>query len=115
MRDGVDAEAAALGLFGGLILYGLQHATDDPVGEALAGVVGPLVRAIAAGETDRFRICANDGCGWAFEDTSRGGRRRWCEMSSCGNRAKVRRFRSRRKGGGPRIDRADTLGAGGRR
>ena len=59
--------------------------------------------AIATGETARFRVCANDGCRWVFEDTSRGGRRRWCDMSSCGNRAKVRRFRSRRRRGeGPR-------------
>lgn len=80
---------------------GHRHSADDPVGEALAGVVEPLVRAIAAGEASRFRICANDGCRWVFEDTSRGGRRRWCDMSSCGNRAKVRRFRSRRKDGDP--------------
>lgn len=78
---------------------GHRHTADDPVGEALAGVLGPLVRAIATGETGRFRICANDGCRWVFEDTSRAGRRRWCDMSSCGNRAKVRRFRSRRREG----------------
>ena len=76
---------------------GHRHTADDPVGEALAGLVGPLVRSIAAGETGRFRICANDGCRWVFEDTSRGGRRRWCDMTSCGNRAKVRRFRSKRR------------------
>jgi predicted RNA-binding Zn ribbon-like protein len=76
---------------------GHRHTADDPVADALAGLVGPLVRAIAAGETGRFRICANDGCRWVFEDTSRGGRRRWCDMTSCGNRAKVRRFRSKRR------------------
>jgi predicted RNA-binding Zn ribbon-like protein len=76
---------------------GHRHTAVDPVGEALAGLAGPLVRAIGAGETGRFRICANDGCRWVFEDTSRGGRRRWCDMTSCGNRAKVRRFRSKRR------------------
>jgi predicted RNA-binding Zn ribbon-like protein len=59
--------------------------------------VEPLVKAIAAGETARFRICANDGCRWVFEDSSRAGRRRWCDMASCGNRAKVRRYRDRRR------------------
>ena len=49
------------------------------------------------GDTTGFRICANDACRWVFEDTSRGGRRRWCDMQSCGNRAKVRRFRSRQR------------------
>jgi predicted RNA-binding Zn ribbon-like protein len=76
---------------------GHRHSVDDPTGEALARVTQPLVEAIASHSTDRFRICANDGCRWVFEDTSRGGRRRWCDMNTCGNRAKVRRFRSRHR------------------
>jgi predicted RNA-binding Zn ribbon-like protein len=87
----------------GGIGVGHRHTDEDPTGEALARVIAPLVEALAAGETDRFRICANDGCRWVFEDTSRAGRRRWCDMSSCGNRAKVRRYRSKQKaadGGG---------------
>jgi predicted RNA-binding Zn ribbon-like protein len=76
---------------------GHRHRSDDPAGEALARLVQPMVEAIAAGTTDRFRICANDGCRWVFADTSRAGRRRWCDMASCGNRAKVRRYRSRRR------------------
>jgi predicted RNA-binding Zn ribbon-like protein len=74
-----------------------RHRTEDPTGEALARAATPLVEAISAGESARFRICANDGCRWVFEDTSRAGHRRWCDMSTCGNRAKVRRFRSRRR------------------
>ncbi len=74
-----------------------DHRRDDPTGEALARLAMPLVEAIASGRTDRFRICANDGCRWVFEDSSRAGRRRWCDMSTCGNRAKVRRFRSRQR------------------
>jgi predicted RNA-binding Zn ribbon-like protein len=80
------------------IAVGHRHVDDDPTGEALARIVQPLVDAIAAGETSRFRVCANDGCRWVFEDTSRAGRRRWCDMTTCGNRAKVRRFRSKRRG-----------------
>jgi len=74
-----------------------RHQEDDPTGEALARAAAPLVEAIAVGATDRFRICANDGCRWVFEDASRAGRRRWCDMATCGNRAKVRRYRSRRR------------------
>ena len=76
-----------------------DHRHDDPTGEALARAAMPLVEAIATGQTDRFRICANDGCRWVFEDSSRAGRRRWCDMTTCGNRAKVRRFRSRQREG----------------
>jgi len=74
-----------------------RHPDDDPTGEALARLAMPLVEAIAAGDTTRFRICDNDACRWAFEDASRAGRRRWCDMATCGNRDKVRRFRSRQR------------------
>lgn len=52
---------------------------------------------------DRPRVgrCANDECGWLFLDTSRGGRRKWCVMDDCGNRAKVRRHRRRARASKP--------------
>nr|WP_055501631.1 ABATE domain-containing protein [Nonomuraea pusilla] len=43
---------------------------------------------------DRIRACGR--CGWLFLDSSRGGRRRWCSMSVCGNREKARRHRQSR-------------------
>ena len=42
------------------------------------------------------RECQGEDCGWLFLDTSRNRTRRWCDMSDCGNLAKVRRFRRRR-------------------
>ena len=36
------------------------------------------------------------GCGWLFLDSSRSGNRRWCDMRTCGNRAKARAHYSRR-------------------
>ncbi|MGQ9555340.1 MAG: CGNR zinc finger domain-containing protein [Anaerolineae bacterium] len=39
----------------------------------------------------RVRQCAGDPCGWLFLDESRNRSRRWCDMRSCGNRAKARR------------------------
>lgn len=44
---------------------------------------------------ERVRACEGDGCALVFVDTSRAGRRRWCSMLGCGNRAKVREFRER--------------------
>jgi predicted RNA-binding Zn ribbon-like protein len=41
---------------------------------------------------DRIRACSR--CGWLFLDSSRGGRRRWCSMNTCGNREKARRHRT---------------------
>lgn len=46
----------------------------------------------------RIRRCANDQCLWLFVDDSKSGTRRWCDMSSCGNRAKARRHYARVKG-----------------
>lgn len=49
----------------------------------------------SAGELLRSEDLKNvrkcNGCDWLFLDTSRGHRRRWCDMSTCGNRAKARR------------------------
>ena len=43
------------------------------------------------------RRCANDECLWLFLDRSKTGTRRWCDMASCGNRAKARRHYGRIK------------------
>ncbi len=70
-------------------------------GDAISGALGRLSEAIAReltqGETGRLRICANDECRWVFRDYSSAGRRKWCDMSTCGNRAKAARHRERQK------------------
>ena len=43
----------------------------------------------------RVSRCPGRGCGWLFLNTS--GRRRWCSMSTCGSRDKMRRLHQRRK------------------
>ena len=48
----------------------------------------------------RVRRCPGPSCGWLFLDTS--GRRRWCSMSTCGSRVKMRRLYERRRAGEPR-------------
>ena len=45
--------------------------------------------------TDRLRICHGPNCSWIFIDSSKAGRRRWCDMGVCGNAAKSRRFHAR--------------------
>ncbi len=70
----------------------------DPIDDALARLADPFVRELTGGHPERIRICDNDRCRWVFYDTSRTGRRRWCDMSTCGNRAKAARHRARAKG-----------------
>jgi predicted RNA-binding Zn ribbon-like protein len=47
----------------------------------------------------RIRQCANEKCLWLFFDASKSATRRWCDMASCGNRAKARRHYLRSKQG----------------
>lgn len=67
----------------------------DPIDDALARLAEPLVSELTGGHPERIRVCASDTCEWIFYDASRTGRRRWCDMSTCGNRAKAARHRAR--------------------
>jgi predicted RNA-binding Zn ribbon-like protein len=69
--------------------------TGDGVERAIARLAEAGARGLAAASPGRIKVCANDECRWAFVDGSRAGRRKWCDMASCGNRAKVRRHRER--------------------
>ncbi|WP_439959759.1 CGNR zinc finger domain-containing protein [Streptomyces abyssomicinicus] len=52
---------------------------------------------LLADRPDRIRACANPACVLHFHDVSKNGTRRWCSMSGCGNRAKVRRHYARHR------------------
>jgi predicted RNA-binding Zn ribbon-like protein len=45
-----------------------------------------------------IRRCANEECLWLFIDQSKNSTRRWCDMNSCGNRAKARRHYAKVRG-----------------
>jgi predicted RNA-binding Zn ribbon-like protein len=48
---------------------------------------------LASTDLETVGRCPGEGCGWLFLDTR--GRRRWCTMAVCGNRAKARRHAAR--------------------
>lgn len=48
-------------------------------------------------EARRIKKCLAENCGWFFMDETGNGRRRWCSMETCGNRAKARRHHLRTK------------------
>jgi predicted RNA-binding Zn ribbon-like protein len=52
---------------------------------------------LASDRLEYVRACASKTCEWLFLDESKNHRRRWCDMTKCGNRAKVKRFYTRRK------------------
>jgi predicted RNA-binding Zn ribbon-like protein len=89
---------AATELVAGPDGIGIGHRhVGDPIDDALARVAEPLVQELASGNPERLRVCANDMCRWVFYDESRAGQRRWCDMTTCGNRAKAARHRARQK------------------
>ena len=69
----------------------------DPVDDALARLADPLVLELTAGHPERIKTCASETCDWIFYDASRTSRRRWCDMATCGNRAKAARHRARER------------------
>jgi predicted RNA-binding Zn ribbon-like protein len=76
----------------------VRRTLPEPVGLAL-----PLLAVVLAAEgllTDpvraAVRACPGGDCGWLFLDVR--GRRRWCDMASCGNRAKVGAHAARQQG-----------------
>jgi predicted RNA-binding Zn ribbon-like protein len=84
----------------------------DPVDDALARLADPLVTELTDGRPERIKVCASDTCGWIFYDASRTSRRRWCDMATCGNRAKAARYRARGRAAGQVTGEADAAVAG---
>jgi predicted RNA-binding Zn ribbon-like protein len=68
---------------------------DPTVAAALATLARDAVDLFGGPLARRVRICAADDCGLLFVDASRPGKRRWCSMERCGNRAKIRTHRAR--------------------
>jgi len=64
-----------------------------------AEILGPIALAavdlLRGDMLARLKMCPQDDCHWLFLDTTKNGSRRWCDMASCGNRAKAAHFRKR--------------------
>jgi predicted RNA-binding Zn ribbon-like protein len=67
---------------------------NDDLGAPLAPVVRSAIDLMVSPDLERVRTCAATTCAWLFLDTTKNRARRWCDMKTCGNREKVRRFRS---------------------
>ena len=63
----------------------------------LALIADSLAEALATGQHDRLKICANSDCAWIFVDRTKGRVKRWCSDATCGNRDRVRRSRAAHK------------------
>jgi predicted RNA-binding Zn ribbon-like protein len=75
----------------------LSLSGPDACRAALAQLARAAVELVAGPDLRRIDNCANPSCSLMFIDHSRPGRRRWCSMERCGNRAKTTRYRQRRR------------------
>ncbi|MFD8001686.1 CGNR zinc finger domain-containing protein [Streptomyces mirabilis] len=73
---------------------GTTSLADDPTA-ALALVAQDAVELLLSAEIRRVRVCGSDTCALRFLDRSPAHNRRWCSMSRCGNRTKVRLHQAR--------------------
>ncbi len=67
---------------------------DRPLWD-IARAAAELLR--SKGDLASVRECGSNTCEWLFIDKSRNHSRRWCDMNDCGNTAKVRRYRQRKR------------------
>jgi predicted RNA-binding Zn ribbon-like protein len=77
---------------------GLQWvaSADDALERILWEIGRAAGRLILSPRLSKIRACAASDCGWWFVDDTKNRSRRWCDMKLCGNREKVRRFRSQK-------------------
>jgi predicted RNA-binding Zn ribbon-like protein len=73
-----------------------------PASGGVSGALARLLAIVVAAGTDgtwsRLKVCADEGCRWAFYDHSKNRSGRWCSMAECGNQEKARAYRARRRG-----------------
>jgi predicted RNA-binding Zn ribbon-like protein len=75
--------------------WALAWPARDPRRVRFAVAVDAIALLGDAQRLARVRMCPGRNCGWLFLDAS--GRRRWCSMTTCGSREKMRRMYERRR------------------
>lgn len=79
--------------------YRWEWTDEDHLDRMLWPVVRSAAELLTSERLERVRLCAARECDWLFLDRSRNRSRRWCDMTVCGNRNKVRRFRRMQRSG----------------
>ncbi|HKQ76171.1 MAG TPA: ABATE domain-containing protein [Blastocatellia bacterium] len=69
--------------------------TKSSLDRMLWRIADSAAEMLTTDDLTRLRECPGEDCGWLFLDISKNSRRQWCDMRTCGNLAKVRRFRQR--------------------
>lgn len=80
--------------------HGFHWSWKDPA-DRLDAMLGAIAHSAAlllnSSELSQVRECASEDCTWLFMDRTKNHSRLWCDMRTCGNKSKVRRFRKRKR------------------
>ncbi|MER6120973.1 CGNR zinc finger domain-containing protein [Streptomyces sp. NPDC001743] len=71
--------------------------TEATPEQALATVARQAVELLSGPDVPLMKECGNPECTRVYVDRSRGMRRHWCGMASCGNKYKAAAYRARKK------------------
>ncbi|MFJ4847171.1 CGNR zinc finger domain-containing protein [Streptomyces sp. NPDC088733] len=77
--------------------------------QALSSLARQVIDILSGPEGSLLKECGRPECTQVYIDRSRGSRREWCAMETCGNRVKAAAYRARKKASG------DLVAAGGDR
>lgn len=78
------------------LTLGGRHTEATPE-QALATVARQAVELLSGPDVPLLKECGNPECTRVYIDRSRGMRRQWCGMESCGNRIKAAAYRARKR------------------
>jgi predicted RNA-binding Zn ribbon-like protein len=71
--------------------------SERTLSPVLATIARDAIDMLTRTPASRIKLCADPTCRGLFVDVSRPGKRRWCSMNFCGNRAKSRTFARRHR------------------
>ncbi|MFI5614801.1 CGNR zinc finger domain-containing protein [Amycolatopsis sp. NPDC051903] len=69
--------------------------------QALSSVARAAVEILGGPDADLLKECGRPECTQIYLDHSRGSRREWCAMATCGNKMKAAAYRARQRGNPP--------------
>lgn len=77
------------------------HRLEGGTGQALSTVARVAIDILSGSDAQLLKECGRPECTQVYLDRSRGFRREWCAMETCGNKMKSAAYRARRRGNPP--------------
>ncbi len=70
-----------------------RHIEVNTLNDLKARIVAAVAEVLSERADLKIKACNGSNCDWLFIDRTKAGRRQWCDTRTCGNNARVRRFR----------------------